>query len=604
MLKLFCLASALILPPYRPRRRNKQGTTEMLTYIGQLFKHDIDLKAIGSETKDIPVDCDFYFNKACDPGVVLDFKRSAYNETKSASLPREQINSITSFLDGSVVYGSSLDVADKLRAHYKGFMSTFNGQLPTNSMGLTMNNPTDVEESGDLRAAGDVRANMNPALLALQSLFVKEHNRLAEELAIKNPTWGDEQLYYEARKWVVAYLQSICYYEYLPELGIALPTYTGYDDSKSAGVDSFFSAVASEYSQSQAQDLVLRVDEKGNEVADGHLILRHSFFQPTRALSAGIEPIIRGASFALSGVADTSFATSLQNYLFKDPTNGGSDFLALAIQRGRDHGIPDYNTARIDAYVGGLAEDPYMGSSVGELFYTSLRDQYRRIRDHDRFYFENMAGGPFKNRADDVATIKSTTLRDIILRNTDIKVLPQNIYVQNEDEPWPRVAAAPSTKPPSNPAPSSPAQGNPKATEALMNGLYTIDWEMESIGGSDYIRVTLTVQTEGWVGFGIARDSSSAMVGADIMVGNVVGGVDSVSDYWADAKAEPGLDTSLGGRNDVELISGSEIAGVTKIEFRRKLSTGDSRDRDINSSGLTDIIFAYHATSDTLMYHG
>ena len=43
----------------------------------------------------------------------------------------------------------------------------------------------------------------------------------------------------------------------------------------------------------------------------------------------------------------------------------------------------------IDAYIGGLAEDHVHESNLGELFYTSLKDQYTRIRDGDRFYFEN-----------------------------------------------------------------------------------------------------------------------------------------------------------------------------------------------------------------------
>ena len=35
-------------------------------------------------------------------------------------------------------------------------------------------------------------------------------------------------IYQEARKWNVAYMQAICFYEYMPMLGIAIPRYTGY----------------------------------------------------------------------------------------------------------------------------------------------------------------------------------------------------------------------------------------------------------------------------------------------------------------------------------------------------------------------------------------
>jgi len=44
---------------------------------------------------------------------------------------------------------------------------------------------------------------------------------------------------------------------------------------------------------------------------------------------------------------DAHFASSIQDFLFGDPGNGGSDLTARNIQRGRDHGIPDYNTCRL-----------------------------------------------------------------------------------------------------------------------------------------------------------------------------------------------------------------------------------------------------------------
>lgn len=43
---------------------------------------------------------------------------------------------------------------------------------------------------------------------------------------------------------------------------------------------------------------------------------------------------------------DTYFSNSISNFLFGDPGNGGTDLTARNIERGRDHGIPDYNTCR------------------------------------------------------------------------------------------------------------------------------------------------------------------------------------------------------------------------------------------------------------------
>jgi peroxidase len=63
--------------------------------------------------------------------------------------------------------------------------------------------------TSELFLAGDVRANENPALTVLHTIFMREHNRLCEELKESNPSWDDELLFQQARKWVIAFLQQI-----------------------------------------------------------------------------------------------------------------------------------------------------------------------------------------------------------------------------------------------------------------------------------------------------------------------------------------------------------------------------------------------------------
>ena len=201
-----------------------------------------------------------------------------------------------------------------------------------------------------VRAAGDVRANVNPVLLALQSLFVREHNRLAEKILEEHSEWNDEDIYQEARKWNVAFMQSICYYEYIPLLGIQLAPYAGYKSTvnpgmrfvlffafyrSDSGIDNFFATVSYRYGHAEVNDVIARVDDDGKNIDDDYILLKNSFFFPTQSLSAGIEPLLRGASFMQQTEVAPHFASALQNYLFGVPAFGGSDLLATTVQRGR-----------------------------------------------------------------------------------------------------------------------------------------------------------------------------------------------------------------------------------------------------------------------------
>ena len=47
---------------------------------------------------------------------------------------------------------------------------------------------------------------------------VREHNRIAEELAILNPHWDNDIVYQEARKIVGAIMQRITYEKWLPKI--------------------------------------------------------------------------------------------------------------------------------------------------------------------------------------------------------------------------------------------------------------------------------------------------------------------------------------------------------------------------------------------------
>jgi dual oxidase len=51
----------------------------------------------------------------------------------------------------------------------------------------------------------------------------------------------------------------------------------------------------------------------------------------------------------------------------------------------------DGDVMKLDLYVGGMMEAP--GDRPGELFSMIIKDQFQRIRDADRFWFENRMNG-------------------------------------------------------------------------------------------------------------------------------------------------------------------------------------------------------------------
>ncbi|XP_059053694.1 peroxidase-like [Achroia grisella] len=149
------------------------------------------------------------------------------NLVRSVTTPRddcslgyaEQMNTVTSYLDGSPIYGPEKKLASRLRTKAGGRLrqetreKCKRGFLPS----------VDDKSVCDLRntsepcyLAGDVRINQTPTLALLQTLLLREHNRVADILASLNPLWSDEKLYQETRKIVIAEIQHITYQEWLP----------------------------------------------------------------------------------------------------------------------------------------------------------------------------------------------------------------------------------------------------------------------------------------------------------------------------------------------------------------------------------------------------
>ena len=127
---------------------------------------------------------------------------------------REQLNLVTSYLDLYQVYGSSASIANSLRTFTNGQMITSAGLSP-NRPYLPKSAIDQCSTNNDLNLkcfqAGESRTSENLGLAGIQTLFLREHNRLALALANLNPSWNDNTLFFEARKILIGIYQHIIY---------------------------------------------------------------------------------------------------------------------------------------------------------------------------------------------------------------------------------------------------------------------------------------------------------------------------------------------------------------------------------------------------------
>ena len=376
---------------------SENGVTQWGFAWGQFIDHNIGLRESGGEVLSIPYDGLDPLEQFTNDFGAIEFERSLAAPGTGFVSPREQINTVSSFIDAWAVYGGTDErlewirrgaIDDDLSNNSALLLATPKGYLPRVTargdaatappmqlMGRLFGNPDRAV------VAGDVRANENIALTAVHTLFIREHNRIVRKLPKELPS---ELKFQIARRIVSAEIQHITYNEFLPALGVRLDPYAGYDPTVDTTLSNEFAVVGYRAhsmihgemeAEAQASDFT-RAERRGLR-AQGVEVIRHgedlefviplnvAFGNPDLLPAIGLNPILAGLGAERQYKNDEMIDNQLRSVLFQlpgpdtpDPSvclDGPPlpdcfqtvlDLGAIDIMRGRDHGIPPYNGLR------------------------------------------------------------------------------------------------------------------------------------------------------------------------------------------------------------------------------------------------------------------
>jgi hypothetical protein len=366
---------------------------------GQFLDHTFGLRSgklpgdPGAEEADIRFDNKDPLEDFTNDLGVIPFVRSDAAKGTGVSTPREQINTVSSYIDGWAVYGGTDERLEWLRqgpvdgdlSNNSALLLLPNGLLPRrDSRGKPVRAPQ-MDVDGRLRGqptraavAGDLRANENVALTATHTLFAREHNRVVRSLP---NSLSEEAKFQIARRVIIAEQQYITYNEFLPAMGIDAGQYDGYDPTLNANLTNEFATVgyrahsmihgevelASEEARYSSRQIAA-FKKEGLEVTteDGKveiaIPLNVAFFNPDLVGEVQLGPLLQGIGSESQYRNDEQIDNQLRSVLFQVPVKGNPECLdgpglphcfkgvidlgAVDIERGRDHGIPGYNRLR------------------------------------------------------------------------------------------------------------------------------------------------------------------------------------------------------------------------------------------------------------------
>ncbi|GLH03578.1 Dual oxidase [Gryllus bimaculatus] len=497
-----------------------RNRTALLAFFGQVVSSEVLMASESGcpiEVHRIEIEkCDEMYDTECRGDKFIPFHRAGYDRKtgQSPNSPREQnrsanfrrhmgrtctdhalterpslqTNRMTSWIDGSFIYSTSEAWVSAMRSFQNGTFLTDDedADMPIrNTMRVPLfNSPVPhvlrMLSPERLFLLGDPRTNQNPALLAFGILFFRWHNVVAGRVQAMHPDWPDEEVFQRARRIVIATLQNVIAYEYLPAfLGEELPAYTGYKSDVHPGVSHVFQSAAFRFGHTLIPPGLYRRNNQCQfrDTDKGFRAIRlcSTWWDSNDVLAnSSVDELLMGMASQIAEREDTVLCSDVRDKLFGPMEFSRRDLGALNIMRGRDNGLPDYNTVRtyfrlprikewsdinpklfaerpelvrnlaaaynnrldnVDVYIGGMLESR---DGPGELFTAIIKEQFSRIRDADRFWFENAENGIFSEK--EIADLRKITLWDIIVNSTHIrpKAIQKHVFFWMKGDPCPQ----------------------------------------------------------------------------------------------------------------------------------------------------------------------
>ncbi|XP_069018991.1 dual oxidase 2 [Embiotoca jacksoni] len=448
------------------------------------------------EFMNIPVpEGDPVFDRAATGKVLLPFQRGPWDKDsgQSPSNPRTQVNLVTAWIDGSSIYGPSTSWSDSLRSFSGGLLASGSEwNMPNQGGGHNLMwsaaDPSSREHgSKGLYELGNAWANENIFTASEGIIWFRYHNYIASKLHEEYPEWSDEKLFQNTRKTIVATFQKIAVYEWLPGYlrGKELPSYPGYQKFVDPGISPEFQVAAIRFGMTMAPPgvymrnrtchfrKIVNIDG-GSSPA---MRLCNSFWKRQRVsvnTSEDIDDLLMGMASQIAEREDNIVVEDLRDYMYGPLRFTRSDLVAVTIQRGRDFGLRSYTEIRraldlppvetfedinselnltnpqllhdvaelynrdiskLELFPGGLLES---FDGPGPVFSAIILDQFERIRNGDRFWFENKQNGLFTD--EEIQTIRSVTYRDILIAVTSAEAtdIQNNVFFWRDGDPCPQ----------------------------------------------------------------------------------------------------------------------------------------------------------------------